>query len=128
MVFPAYEDLAPYRNSIIAGGLLVVVAAVAFVLLRNHYAAQAAEGWNAVESPEAIWRPIYAVPRYAERYVGMMDKAAVTYNGSPAASGHELLAADTQLAIGQDQLMGKETSHEEHQRRLESTKSSRMAR
>ena len=112
-----YQTMLPYRTSIIFGTLLVVVIAVAWVIWRNHSQATAAEAWNAVEINQAIIQypaaqmaPVYQFLGYAE----VMDTQSRNYSGTPAGEWARLLAADTCLCVGENEIMTQKDTALQH--------------
>jgi hypothetical protein len=95
----------------------VVVAAVGWVIWRNHVQSTAATAWNEVEItpaiiqyPAAQMNPVYQFLGYAE----VMDKASRDYSGTPAGDWARLLAADTCLAVGQNELITQRDNAAQH--------------
>ena len=106
----AYESIAPYKNAILGVTILLIVAGVSAAFWRSHATAQAAEGWNAVEIPQAVVQipaagmtPVYQVPQY----VDMMEKAGGTYAGTSAGEWAQLMSADAYLFFGEDQIISQ---------------------
>jgi hypothetical protein len=103
----AYESVMPYRNAIIGVALLIIVGVVAWQIWHNHSESQAADGWNAVETPEAEFYPAYRAQVYAMRW----EQASQTYPGTPAGEWAQVLTADSCLFLGVDQqLVNKEAA------------------
>ena len=118
-----YESMLPYRTVIIFGTLLVVVAAVAWTIWRNHAQSSAATAWNEVEiAPVFIHypavqlqyggqiSPIYEILGYAAE----MEKDGNTYSGTTAGQWARLLAADSLLAVGQGEFLPQKENALQH--------------
>jgi hypothetical protein len=97
-----WEAILPYRLSILGVTLLVIVGVVAWEIWRGHSESQAADAWNAVSVPEAVWFPVYE----SQNYPGAMDKANQNYAGTPAGDWAQVLTADSCLFLGEAQIMG----------------------
>ena len=98
-ILKAYERIVPYKNTILGGGLLVIVLLIAVSLWHSHSVAQAGEAWNSLGVP--VFQPDFA----DEQTIGIMEHTAQTYPGTPAAQWAEVFAGDTALMVGTNKIL-----------------------
>ena len=98
-IIKSYERIVPYKNAIIGAGLLAVVLVIAMSVWHSHSVAQAGEAWNSLGVP--VFFPIFA----NEQTVDMMQHAAQTNAGTPAAEWAEVFAGDSALMVGTNKIL-----------------------
>ena len=90
----------PYRNTIFGVGLLLVVFFIGLSLWHSHSVSQAGEAWNSLGAP--VFQPGSSLN---EQTISVMDQAAKTYHGEPAAEWAEVFAGDTALMAGTNKIL-----------------------
>jgi len=98
-VINAYENVVPYKNSILGVGLLVIASAIGIWIWHNHSVAQASEGWNKLGAP--VFQPNFA----DGSKVQSLDTISSEYAGTPAGEWAQVCAADSYLFFGENQVM-----------------------
>ena len=73
-------------------------------LWHNHNVSEAEEAWNKLGVP--VFQPVFA----DDRTIGLMDQAAKTYQGGPAAQWAEVFAADSALLSGTNRTFTSRTT------------------
>jgi hypothetical protein len=98
-ILKSYGQVAPYKNMVLVGGLLVVVLLVGAWLWRSHSIAQNGEAWNSMGVP--LFQPNFA----DAQTIDVMQQTVKVYPRTNASEWATMFAGDTSLMIGTNRIL-----------------------
>ena len=98
-ILKGYERIVPYRNSILGGGLLLVVLVIALTVWHGYSVAQTGEAWNALGTP--VFQPV--LRRYRRSISCRTPLRPIP--ARPRPNGPAVFAGDTALTFGTNKIL-----------------------
>jgi hypothetical protein len=94
-----YERIAPYKNTVLGVGLLVIVLTIGVAWWRSHSAAQSAEAWA------SLGVPVIGMSFYNEQWLQVLQRTMQTHPGTAAAEWADVFQADMHLMAGANRVL-----------------------